>query len=91
MTHRPCSVNVITLRLFFYFVKQQYVQFHFVPLSYTVNYHISSKWLIHIYQLTELHNQKERNALTALPQTLEDVRMFQAPEGRKSNQNIYYR
>lgn len=31
------------------------------------------------HQLTELHNQEEGDALTALPQTLEDVGMFKAP------------
>ena len=53
---------------------------------YNVYYHIIINDLICIYQLTELHNQEERDALTALPQALKDVGMFQAPVGRKRNQ-----
>jgi len=36
------------------------------------------------YQMTELHNQEEGNALTTLPQTLKDVGMLKAPEGRRT-------
>lgn len=58
------SVNVISSTLL-------YVQFHICPIF---------KWPIFTHQLTELHNQQEGDALTALPQTLKDVGMFKAPE-----------
>lgn len=38
------------------------------------------------YQLTKLHNQEEGDALAALPQTLEDVGMLQAPARRASDE-----
>lgn len=57
----------------------------FFPI-HTIYYYVVLKWQICIYQLTELHNQKEGDALTALSQTLKDVGMFKAPEERKTNQ-----
>lgn len=43
-------------------------------LNVTADYFVS-------HQLTELHDQEEGDALTALAQTLKDVGMFKAPVG----------
>lgn len=40
------------------------------------------------HQLTKLHDQEERDALTALPQTLQDVGMLKAPGTREHRNKI---
>ena len=50
--------------------------------------YICEKKLVSTYQLTELHNQEERDAFTALPQTLKYVGMFEAPEARTRHQRL---
>lgn len=74
MTHySACNNDIATFKSKAFML---FYPFHFCPIF---------KWPLYTHHLTELHNQEEGDALTALPQTLKDVGMFKAPGGRKRN------
>ena len=70
------TMMLLLLYIFFY---------HFIIINY-LDYLALSQVDNHTHQLTELHNQEERDALTAFPQTLKDVGMLKAPGRRTKDQ-----